>query len=174
MDVYLFAFCPFLSARCGGTFGYLLEAPDMTAKKIQPIEVLPETRPQPRFREVVLIDDSDVDLFINETILNAVSVSQKIRKEYSPVKVLEDLQKVQRLTEVPELIFLDLNMPEMNGFEFIRRFSELPDFVRSKCKIVIVTSSTDTTDKHKALMHPSVVRFLQKPLDVYQLKDFVF
>lgn len=90
------------------------------------------------------------------------------------MKVLEDLQKVQRLTEVPELIFLDLNMPEMNGFEFIRRFSELPDFVRSKCKIVIVTSSTDTTDKHKALMHPSVVRFLQKPLDVYQLKDFVF
>lgn len=133
----------------------------------------PSTPPEPRFNKVILVDDSDVDLFISETIINALRVAKSVNKLSKPEQVLFFLENVERLSDVPELIFLDLNMPGMDGFKFLDEFSKLSDFVRSKCKIIVISSTVDPVAKHRALMYPSVVRFLSKPLDVFQLKDFI-
>jgi response regulator RpfG family c-di-GMP phosphodiesterase len=127
----------------------------------------------PRFNQVLLIDDSDVDSFSFETLLNEISLSRKIIREISPISAIEKLKKTVRLSDVPELIFIDLNMKKMDGFEFLDEFSRLSDFVRDKCKIVVVSSLDQKEFKTRVLLHPNVIRFLVKPLDVVQLKDFV-
>lgn len=145
----------------------------MTAKKVASINYLPEVRPTPRYNKILLIDDSRTDLFINETILKSLLLSKEIISELSAGNAIEFLNNVKKLTDVPELIMLDLNMPGMDGFEFLTEFNQLPEFVKSRCKIVVVTSSESEDDKRQALMNPSVIRFIVKPLDAFHLRDFI-
>jgi CheY-like chemotaxis protein len=145
----------------------------MTAKKIEHIDYLPESRPTPRFNKVMLIDDSKTDLFINETILKCLLFSKETHTETDPEKAMEFLKSIDKLSDVPDMIFLDLNMPGMDGFAFLAEFNKLTEFVKSRCKIIVVTSSPDKEDKHKALMNKNVIRYIMKPLDVYHLRDFI-
>lgn len=145
----------------------------MTAKKIQSIDYLPEARPTPRFHKVLLIDDNPTDLFINETILKSLMFSKEITTQPDPEKALEFLRSVEKLSEIPDVIFLDLNMPVMDGFGFLAEFNNLPEFIKSKCKIIVVTSSTNKEDKHKALMNKNVILYIRKPLDAFQLREFI-
>jgi CheY-like chemotaxis protein len=145
----------------------------MTAKKIEPIDFLPDFRPQPRFDKVLLIDDSKTDLFINQTILRSLLFAKEIQQETDPKRALEFLRNVDKLSDIPDLLFLDLNMPEMNGFEFLAEFNQLPEFVRNKCKIVVITSSSNKDQRNKALMNKNVIRYIVKPLDAFHLRDFM-
>ena len=145
----------------------------MSSKKILS-HLEPQQESTPRFNRIVLIDDSGVDLFINEAILKTISLTREIKKIFYPEKFLKQLSKANRLSDVPELIFLDLDMEGMDGFNFLEKFGKLSDFIRNKCKIVIVTSSPAKEDKFRALMNPSVIRYLIKPLDVYHLRDFIY
>ncbi|MBK7852043.1 MAG: response regulator [Bacteroidetes bacterium] len=133
-----------------------------------------EAKPEPRFNKVIIVDSSEVDLFISETILNALHVAKEVKKQLSQDEVINFLNNVTRLSDVPELIFLNLDMPNDGGFRFLEEFNNLSDFIRSKCKIVVTTTALDQDTKHKVLMNPSVVRYLVKPLDVFQLKDFIY
>ena len=154
--------------------GHLTQTPTaMTAKKIAPISYLPELRPHPRFNKILLIDDNKTDLFINETILKSLLLSKEIVQELSAGNAIDFLNNVTKLSDVPDLIFLDLNMPGMDGFEFLTEFNQLPEFIKSKCKIVVVTSSANKDDKHQALMNKNVIRYIIKPLDAFQLRDFL-
>lgn len=147
----------------------------MSTKKIQstPSHQL-SGRTQPRFKRIVIINDNDVDLFINEALLNEISLSREVKRELSPANVISELKKADRLSDVPELIFLDLKMESKNGYSFLDEFKHLSDFVRNKCKIVIVTSPEHNEDKFRILMNPSVIRLLIKPLDVFQIKDIIY
>ena len=145
----------------------------MTAKKIEPINYLPELRPHPRYDKILLIDDNKTDLFINETILKSLILAKEITQELSAGNAIDFLKNVTKLSEVPDLIFLDLNMPGMDGFEFLAEFNQLPEFVKNKCKIIVVTSSESKEDKQQAMMNKNVIRFIIKPLDAFNLSDFI-
>lgn len=146
----------------------------MSTKKIQskPSHQI-SGKPQPRFKRIVIINESDVDLFINEALLNEISLSREIKREDSPYKVINELKQTVRLSDVPELIFLDLKMECKNGYSFLNEFRHLSDFVRNKCKIVIITSSEHNEEKFRILMNPSVIRLLVKPVDVFQIKEII-
>ncbi|MBK7573076.1 MAG: hypothetical protein IPI10_16205 [Bacteroidetes bacterium] len=72
----------------------------------------------------------------------------------------------KRLSDVPELIFLNLEMTGLKNFDFLNEFASLSDFIRNKCKIVIVTAQPIL----EIVSNTSIVRYLQKPLDVFQLQ----
>ena len=64
-------------------------------------------------------------------------------------------------------------MPEMDGFEFLKEYSEFPMEKKEKCLIVMLTSSSDPTDIEKASNNPYVKKYLNKPLDAGILSDFL-
>lgn len=146
----------------------------MSSKKIQTtVSHKLSGNPQPRFKKIVIINDNDVDQFINQSLLKEISLSSEVKHVLSPSNLINELKRADRLSEIPELIFLDHKMECKDGFSFLKEFQLLSDFVRSKCKIVIVTSQEHNEDKIRILMNPSVVRLLIKPIDVYQIKDII-
>src|SRR5438105_1674037 len=128
----------------------------MSTKKIQSParhETPGRMQLQPKFERVLLIDDNDIDLFINETIINSIKLSKEVKRELSADSAILTLKNADRLSDVPELIFLDLKMNGVDGFSFLEEFNKLSDFIRNKCKIVVITSSEDKDDKYRALMN---------------------
>lgn len=124
----------------------------------------------------VLIDDSDIDLFIQRRFLEVYNFSKKLVSYKSAEEALDWLQKVNG--EVPpDVIFLDLNMPNVDGFGFLENFAKLPQKVLDKSRIVVLTSSNSQKDREQAFHYKNVVSFVTKPLkqsDIEELKKIVY
>jgi CheY-like chemotaxis protein len=128
----------------------------------------------PLVHTTVLIDDSDIDLFIQRRFLEVYNFSEKLITYNSADEALKNLQNPD--TAAPDLIFLDLNMPEIDGFGFLEKFRELPESVRSRSQIVVLTSSNSRRDKEQSMSYPQVVQFITKPLkqtDIDSLRSLV-
>lgn len=145
----------------------------MKAKKHQHHLSLIEQQPFPRFRKVVVIDDNETENKITETMLRACFVAKEITLESDPHAFIHKLHNVERLSEVPELIFVNPHMSSLKKLNFIEEFETMSDFVKNKCKIIVLTSLPDLEEKYKILMNPCVVRYLIKPLDAFQLREFI-
>lgn len=125
---------------------------------------------------VMLIDDDDIDNFINENIIKGAGVTSNIhifKSGQSALEYLLNLQKNEELYKdrIPEMIFLDLNMPLMNGFQFLKEFEKLEEDFKKKMNIIILTSSYDPMDVKEAEKFPRVKKYLKKPLNEKDLEE---
>jgi CheY-like chemotaxis protein len=117
------------------------------------------------YNNILLIDDNAVDNFINSTFIKNCELSGTINIFQSPYAALAFLKSGEKhLEETPGLIFLDLNMPELNGFAFLNEFSTLPDPIKQAFKIIMLTSSSNDRDASNANKNPLVSKFITKPL----------
>lgn len=117
----------------------------------------------------VLIDDSDIDLFIQRRFLEVYRFSKDLTSYQSAEEALEKLGG--RAQNIPDVIFLDLNMPNIDGFGFLEGFQELPHEIRGKSKIVVLTSSNSQKDRAQAFSYHNVIQFVTKPLKKADLDD---
>jgi len=118
------------------------------------------------FRLVYLIDDDPTFNFITKLMLKKISFAEEIIDFVDAGDALSKLQQVadtERLN-FPELIFLDLNMPGMDGWDFLDEYQLLPRKLVQQCKLYILTSSIDPIDKSKSLDYSCVADFITKPL----------
>ncbi|HEY4655595.1 MAG TPA: response regulator [Cyclobacteriaceae bacterium] len=120
--------------------------------------------------KAVLIDDSDIDLFIQRRFLEVYNFSEELVLYRSAEEALNWLRMLNG-EPPPDIIFLDLNMPDVDGFSFLDNFSELPEDVRSKSKIVVLTSSNNKKDKELAFLNQNVIKFITKPLKQADIED---
>jgi CheY-like chemotaxis protein len=124
----------------------------------------------------MLIDDNEMDNFINQKVIEANSFADRIYTNTNGLSALEFLNNLyvqqETLDEmIPDIIFVDLNMPLINGFQFIEKFYELPKEFVENSKIVILTSSLSDNDREIAKqLNPEIV-FLNKPLTADLLKQ---
>ncbi len=115
--------------------------------------------------KVFIIDDDQISIFFTERSILMGGHQVTIQTFLSAEKALELLLKVEP-DELPDIIFLDLNMPTMDGWEFLESFKQLPQVRTSeKCQIYILTSSLDTSDINKAEEDIFVKGFIHKPID---------
>lgn len=125
--------------------------------------------------KTVLIDDSDIDLFIQRRFLEVYNFSNQLVLYKSAEEALNWLKNVHE-DHAPDVIFLDLNMPEHDGFSFLKDFNDLPENVTSKSRIVVLTSSNNIKDREHAFSFNNVIQFITKPLkqaDIEELKTLV-
>jgi two-component system nitrate/nitrite response regulator NarL len=125
--------------------------------------------------KTVLIDDSDIDLFIQRRFLEVYNFSNQLFLYKSAEEDLDWLRTMNGDTP-PDVIFLDLNMPEIDGFSFLKNFVDLPEKIKSKSKIVVLTSYNNAQDREQAFSFTNVIQFITKPLkqtDIEELKGLI-
>jgi CheY-like chemotaxis protein len=119
-----------------------------------------------RYPLVMLIDDNELDNFINKKLVEADSFASATTIHTSAQSALDYLKNNSGDSSLtPDLIFLDIMMPEMDGFDFLDAFDKMPDAVKSKCKIVMLSTSDSFKDLNRANQNKYVKRFLNKPLN---------
>lgn len=122
--------------------------------------------------DFILIDDSAFDLFIYEKLILKSGIGNTVRPFNSAIDALEYLAgENDRLPET--IILLDLQMPGMNGFEFIDQFDLLPEGLKRKIRIYMLSSTIDTRDIEKAKASIHIIELLSKPLEIGTLKEIL-
>jgi len=116
----------------------------------------------------MLIDDNEIDNLINQKMIEAASIAENIYTHTgakSAIEFLKNMEKMELADKVlPDVIFLDIDMPLMDGFQFLDEFENLSPITRKKCKIVMLTSSINPQDFNRSKKYPNVRLYLNKPL----------
>jgi CheY-like chemotaxis protein len=119
-----------------------------------------------KYQKAMVIDDNPIDLYIAEMVMATTGFAENVICMNSAREALAYLKPLYETPdELPGLIFLDINMPEMTGFDFLNEYQHLPENIRKKCIIMMLTTSLDDDDRTQAESNQFVRRFLNKPLD---------
>jgi CheY-like chemotaxis protein len=126
-----------------------------------------------KLRGILLVDDDEVTNFINSELIEELKVTEYLHICENGKEALQYLKKAHNGDAiVPDLIFLDLNMPEMNGTEFLEAYKN--EFRDTDTIIVMLSTSQIPEEVFQALMMTNlVVAFLEKPLTTEKILDLV-
>jgi CheY-like chemotaxis protein len=126
------------------------------------IQKNPEQMPQ--INSVLVIDDDDNFCFLTTLLLEEAGVGRRVMTAHNGLEALKKLQTMAAGGEkLPELIFLDIKMPVMDGFKFLDQISKPQALPLSNTRIFISTSSFLPKDKERAGRYPGA-GFITKPL----------
>ena len=123
---------------------------------------------------VLLIDDDKVTNFYNKRVVSKINNFKEINTATNGQKALDYINNSKNgLCKKPDLIFLDINMPAMNGWEFIEEFKKIDTTFTSSIKIVMLTTSNSPEDYERSLTLDSVDDFINKPLSIDLLSNLI-
>jgi CheY-like chemotaxis protein len=115
-------------------------------------------------KTIALIDDDPISHLINSKIINLFSAF-RIETFMDAEEALDTLAKnAFQKKKLPDYIFLDINMPGMDGWEFMEQFEKLPKPVQESTCVIILSSSPSQLDMDKSKTYKSVKYFISKPL----------
>ena len=126
-------------------------------------------KPKAKYATVMLVDDSEIDNFINHKMIEGCNFADQVYMHTSSRSALEFLKNIERMETVPEniipeIIFLDINMPIMDGFQFVEEFEKLGRQLTGVSKIVILTTSINPSDFEVSKKYRNIIKFINKPL----------
>ncbi|GLB49177.1 response regulator [Neptunitalea lumnitzerae] len=125
-------------------------------------------------RHVLLVDDDPATNFINRKIITDSGCADIITTVTSAEAALEFLVSTKESEkDQPDLILLDINMPGMNGWEFLEEYKDLDEEQKAKIVIVMLTTSLNPDDEERARKNPLVNGFKNKPLNPIAIKDIL-
>lgn len=120
---------------------------------------------------VYIIDDEEISLFVAKKILVIAGIAQESEiQAFSRGSEAISTLSVCNEDQLPAVILLDLNMPEMDGWRFLEILAPIAASIKSHFKIYILTTSIDKLDEGRARNHPMVSGFMIKPINERNLQ----
>lgn len=127
-----------------------------------------------RLKCVLLIDDDQITNFLNKSVLVDSGVAQGIEVAESVASALELLKADDKTKYLhPELIFLDLNMPGLNGWDFIDEYKLQKEKYGLNSVIIVLTTSANPDDRRRATEIREIREFRNKPLTQAAINDII-
>ncbi len=118
-------------------------------------------------KNVLVVDDNDTDLLIAKIVIEKSGFKGIVITKNSGKSALEYLESVQNTPDLwPNVVFLDINMPVVNGFVFLFEYEKMSSAFKNKCKIAVLTSSDNKTDMERFLVSDAVIDFVSKPISI--------
>jgi len=122
--------------------------------------------------KLVVIDDDPINHFLMQHILRGDKHFDRTTYTLNADLVLDYIEENKESTEkLPDVIFLDLNMPQFSGWDFLDRFKGLYNSVKKDIKIFIMTSSIIPSDRTRTEQYPFVKSFISKPLKQNSIRE---
>ncbi len=117
---------------------------------------------------VLVIDDNQIDVLIATKFLEMSNLFSAIHVAQNGADALVALKNLS-----PDYVLLDINMPILDGWEFLDAFDSLFNQTQNQPKIVMLTSSINIDDANRAVNHPSITEFLVKPIKATKVEQFI-
>ena len=126
---------------------------------------------------ILLIDDDEPTNFLNRVTLEQSGYARSVRVIQGGQEALDYLVRCDGTDHAgyprPDLIFLDINMPAMDGWEFLERYRSLPAACKADMVLVMLTTSLNPDDEVRSRKFPEVSGFENKPLSARRLKELL-
>jgi CheY-like chemotaxis protein len=125
---------------------------------------------------ILCVDDDAISLMLYKMVITKASFTNEIVTATNGEEALNYIKKLTASSSEPkkkqlQLIFLDLNMPVMGGWEFLDSFSSVEYSEYNHIKVIILSSTVDPNDLENSKKYPMVIDFLSKPISKEMLKD---
>ena len=120
---------------------------------------------EPKFENVMIVDDNIIDLYITKRLIIKNNFGKKVLEYAAADEALKYLQDHQEsMLMLPQVIFLDIYMPIMSGFEFMVVYDKLPNAFKNNCKVFITSTSIDENDIARSDANKNITAFREKPI----------
>jgi CheY-like chemotaxis protein len=117
----------------------------------------------------IVIDDSKLDCFIAEKIIRNTGMSDTIKSFLQAKDALEHIKTAQHEDGTHTIVLVDIQMPIMNGFEFVEAFETLSAAIKANYTLYVISSSINDNDLNRVNTYASVKQFVNKPLTTNSL-----
>ncbi|MDN5203244.1 response regulator [Fulvivirgaceae bacterium BMA10] len=122
---------------------------------------------------VMVIDDDKVNNFIFKKVITSSQIAEDIIMHYGVTDALNDINEMleNHPHDLPDLIFLDINMPILSGWDFLEAYKELVPKFSKKVNLFMFSSSVSSNDIERAKSYDEVEDYISKPLTLDILED---
>ena len=125
-------------------------------------------------QQVCVIDDDEIYIYLIKKSLAALELEHAVNAYSNGAEALKGFRLlIDQQKPIPEIIFLDINMPIMDGWEFLKAFREIQAKLPVKIPIYIISSSIAVEDKEKAKLYPEIAGYLNKPVELETLASII-
>jgi len=127
-----------------------------------------------KLNTILLVDDLEADIFLISRVIEKAKITKNIKTCFGAQDALDYLtNNINDSYSKPEIIFLDINMPDMSGWDFLEAYNMLNEDIKAKVVVCMLTTSRSETDRNKAAQYNVVNEFTNKPLTNEFLMDIV-
>ncbi len=121
---------------------------------------------------MLLIDDDEPTNFYHQRVVEKSGCAEQCQAVNSGAEALAFLKSAKDgMYPQPDLVFLDINMPAMNGWEFLEEYRKLKTEQQAQVVVVMLTTSLNPDDMHSAKVDEDISNFIHKPLDQGKLQE---
>jgi CheY-like chemotaxis protein len=126
-----------------------------------------------KLKHLLLVDDDPTTNFFNRHLIGKMGIFDQIHVAENGRIALDRIAELRKKGESPDMILLDINMPIMNGFEFLDQYEKLNDGTKSSIVICMLTTSLAKEDLEASKQYDILSDYIDKPLYEAKMRELI-